>query len=370
MPALLTAKIIPLQEHLFQHIPVPYLGSHKIHAVGLAELGKAHVGHNGAHHGVFGQLAPGLHIHSADGHEEIPVHQVAVLVHCQTAVRIAVKGYAGVTVVLPDIFHQGLHVGGTAVIVDVHPVGLRVEDVTLGPQLREQQLGRPGSGTVGAVNGNLHAVQGIEHRGFNMVHIVPHYIGGRQHLSHIPAGRTGRGQGLVQHNGFNAFFQGVGELVTVAAENLNAVELAGVVGGGNHNARIGFILSHQKRHCRGGHHAQLHHIGPYAAQAGSQGALQHIAGKPGILADEDFGVEAVFIRQHHCGGPANLHGQLTGELTIGDSPDTVRTEKSSHNTQLHFFHFFAGACRSWHGLIFLLFQYYAKVFSFTPGRIS
>src|SRR5699024_2773463 len=152
--------------------------------------------------------------------------------------------------------------------------------------------------------------------GLDMVHIVPHHIGSSGHFAHIAANRAREGLHFIQHDGFNLLFQRVGQLVTVAAENLDAVELTGVVRGGNHHAGVCLVLSYQKRHGRRGHNAQLHHVVTHTTQTVSHSIFQHIAGKTGVLTAEDLGMAVVVVCQYHCGGAANVHGHLTGQLAV------------------------------------------------------
>ena len=78
----------------------------------------------------------------------------------------------------------------------------------------------------------------------------------------------------------------VGELVALAVEDLDAVVLIGVVGGGDDDAGVRLAAHRQIGHRRGGDDAQGHHVAAHGAQTRHQGRLQHIGGDAGVLADE------------------------------------------------------------------------------------
>ena len=105
MPRLLAAEAVFLQQHFFQYIPVAHLCGYKIHTVFFTKTDKPHIGHNGAYHRVFSKFPPGFHIQGANRHNKIAVYQVSLIVYRKAAVRVAVKGYAGIQMVLLNKSH-------------------------------------------------------------------------------------------------------------------------------------------------------------------------------------------------------------------------------------------------------------------------
>jgi hypothetical protein len=79
----------------------------------------------------------------------------------------------------------------------------------------------------------------------------------------------------------------VGELVAVRPEQLDAVVVIGVVGGGDDDAQIGAQRAREHGHTRCGHRAQQHHVHADGDEARGQRRLQHVAGKARVLADDD-----------------------------------------------------------------------------------
>ena len=83
-------------------------------------------------------------------------------------------------------------------------------------------------------------------------------------------------------------------------------------------------------HRGGGNHAQQLHVCAHAAQAGSQRALQHIAGDAGVLADENAGLAAGVLGENGSRTSADLHGQLTAQVFPGHAAHAVGTKQFAH----------------------------------------
>ena len=92
-----------------------------------------------------------------DEQQVITIHDRASVIHHQHAVAIAIKSDAQVRMLSQHSSLQLLHVGGTAVVVDVQAVGLSRQHGDLCAQLledaRRHLVGRP----MGAIDNNLQA---------------------------------------------------------------------------------------------------------------------------------------------------------------------------------------------------------------------
>ena len=66
---------------------------------------------------------------------------IALFIHAEAAVGIAVIGKADVKVILDNELLQPLNVGGAGVEVDVQAVGLIVDDIGVGAQCVKDALG-------------------------------------------------------------------------------------------------------------------------------------------------------------------------------------------------------------------------------------
>ena len=215
--------------------------------------------------------------------------------------------------------------GGAAAVIDVDAVGIGVNHV--GVQVGEpvKQPGRSGRGrAVGTVHQNMQPRQLGADGGNQVVDIVLGLLLiGVNHPADLPAGLEGHGD-IVQQNFLNLPLQLVGELEALAVENFDSVVLKGVVGGGNHDARIRLGVHGDPRHGGCGNHAQVEHIRPRGAQPRNQRPLQQIRGDAGILADGEAGLSASLLPGHHLrGGHAHPEGQHGVQSVVDDTADAV-----------------------------------------------
>ena len=120
-------------------------------------------------------------------------------------------------------------------------------------------------------------------------------------------------------------FDVVGELEALRAEQLDAVVLEQIVGGGNHHAEIGAHRLGQHRHRRRRHRAEQQHVHADRGESGHHRVFDHIAGKTRILADDDA-MAMLATLKHQSGRLPDLERQLRRDQTIGTAPNPVRTE--------------------------------------------
>ena len=89
------------------------------------------VAHHRAHDGPAREKALVPHVPAADSHGLVPVDDLPPFVDHEAAVRVAVEGDAQVVLPRGDHGGQALQIGGAALEVDVHAVGLAVDEVRL-----------------------------------------------------------------------------------------------------------------------------------------------------------------------------------------------------------------------------------------------
>ena len=137
------------------------------------------------------------------------------------------------------------------------------------------------------------------------------------------------GAGPVEHQLLDPQLGLVGQLEAVAGEELDAVVLVGVVAGADHHAGVGAHRLGEEGDARRRQRPGEHHVHAHGADAGGDGLLQHVAGEPGVLADDD----AVPVRPgaDHVGqGAAELERQLGGHgVDVGDAADAVGAEEAA-----------------------------------------
>ena len=233
---------------------------------------------------------------------------VALLVHAQAAVGVAVKGKAHVQAFLHHQLLQALNVGGTGVEVDIQAVGLGVDDGSVGAQGIEHRFGDVPAGTVGAVQAHLHAPEGVHAQG-NQVPDVPvparDVVHGAADFILLGEGKLrpllAKGHQLAVQIVLHQLDGLLVHLLALVVDKLNAVVIVGVVTGGNHDAAIKVVHPGNVGH--GGRGGDVEHIGVRAGshQARHQRIFKHVAGTAGVLADDDAG-GALF------GGPAFFRG--------------------------------------------------------------
>ena len=72
---------------------------------------------------------------------------------------------------------------------------------------------------------------------------------------------------------------------------------------------------------------------PAEARPGHDGGLEELPGDPGVAADDghrSVALEGAGLGEDVRGGNGKVQGQLSGEITVGQTPDPVRAEKASH----------------------------------------
>ena len=308
MAALLPADAGATLLHILVDVLVAHLSLGVVDAQLIQGLVQAEVGHDGGHHRVGHQLAPLLHVAAVDVEDVVAGDDIALFVHAQAAVGVAVVGEAHVQALLHHQFLQTLNVGGAGVEVDIQAVGLCVDDSGVGAQGVKHGLGDVPAGAVGAVQAHLHAPEGIHTQG-NQVADVPVAAGDVVH-SAADFVLPGEGQlGPLLAKGHQLAVQVVlhqldgllVHLLPLIVDKLDAVVVVGVVAGGDHDAAVEVVHPGDVGHGRGG--GDVEHIGVRTRghQASHQGVLEHVAGTAGVLADDDAG-RALF------GGAALLRG--------------------------------------------------------------
>src|SRR5216683_261973 len=119
----------------------------------------------------------------------------------------------------------------------------------------------------------------------------------------------------------------VRQLVPVAAEELDAVVRIGVVRGRKHDAEIGAQAARQHGDGRGRERADQHDIHAHRDKPGGQRRLEHVAGQPRILADDDQMLVRAVVKAF-----ANGHRHFQCRLrrhrfAIGGPADPVGTKQ-------------------------------------------
>ncbi len=133
---------------------------HDFSACVLDRVVEAKVAHNGGNKGVLGESPLFHHVQRANGHYTVAVHICSVLIRHEDPVGIAVECHAHMRIVFLCLGAHVVHVHGTAILVDVDPVGLDVQGDYIGSEFGEYAGGNLVNCAVRAVDNDTHAVKG------------------------------------------------------------------------------------------------------------------------------------------------------------------------------------------------------------------
>ena len=319
---LLAAQHHVLLDHHFLDVLIAHIGAEHLIAVLLGIVVKADVAHNRCHKAVAPQVARFMHGPGNQRHDLVAVYLVALLVHRQAAVCIAVEGNAHIIAALAHPSAQLLQMSGAAVYIDIGAVGPVIDIIHVHVIAVKQPLSRNGSRTVGAIHQHSQVMGLALHRGNQIADIEIH--GMAVVIGHANVSALFQGQRLVgEHIVLNGILQLVGQLCSIGAKELDAVILIGIVGGGNHHT--GGCLAHNssQRHCGSRDHAQGMDICATGRKTRNDCALQHIRRNPGILADHHHGLLGFILAQHQGRRLADTICQYRVQLLVGNAANAV-----------------------------------------------
>ena len=97
---------------------------------------------------------------------------IALFIHTQATISITVVGKADIKTLFNHKLLQALNVGRTSIVIDIRTVRLVVDNVSIGSQSIEHRLSNIPAGTVGAVQTDLHALEGIDAQRDQITHIT------------------------------------------------------------------------------------------------------------------------------------------------------------------------------------------------------
>ena len=280
-------------------------------------------------------------------HDLVAVDDGAVLVDDDHAVGVAIERDADIGAHFMHLLRQSRRMRRTAFLVDVEAVRLVVDGDDLGAEFPQRRRRDLVGGAIGAIDDDAQARQrhGARQRALGEFDIaVMHAVDALGAAERIRVGQ--RDLDILVEQRLDARLDLVGELVAVRAEQLDAVVVIGIVRGRDHHADIGAQRARQHGDGRRRDRAEQEHIHAGRGEAGDQRVLDHVAGKPRILADHDA-VAMVAALERQAGGHADLHGDFRRHRKfVGLPPDPVRAEIfSSHPVSIS-----PRIARPWHCL--------------------
>ena len=183
---------------------------------------------------------------------------IALLVHTQATVSIAIISKTDIQALLHHELLQTLDVGGAGIVVNVQAVGLIVDDVSICAQGIEHRLCNVPRTAVCTVQTNLDTLEGVDTQRDQVAHVsvAPRHIIHRA-ANIFPVSKGQLRPILVEHVEFaidvilhqqQGLFR---HLLTVAIDQLDTVIIVRVVAGRNHDATVEVVhagdISHRRR---------------------------------------------------------------------------------------------------------------------------
>ena len=151
---LLAADDGAIREHTLQNVAIAHGGLNHLEALLLHSDGEAQVAHDGRDDLGVGELAAGGEVRTADSQDVVTVDLIALAVHEQYAVGVAVVGQADIGVGAQHELAQGLKVSGAALDIDVGAAVIGVDGMDRGTQALQRGGRGLARGAMAAVDGN------------------------------------------------------------------------------------------------------------------------------------------------------------------------------------------------------------------------
>ena len=172
MPTLLTADTAAVLSHILVNILVAHSGLSVTNALLVKSLIQAKVGHDRGNNSIGQQLATLLHVAAVDVQNMVASDDIALFIHTQATISIAVIGKTDVQPLLYHELLQALDVGGTCIVVDIRTVGLCIDDVGISSQRIEHRLCNIPGTAVGTVQTDLHTLERVDAQRNQVAHIT------------------------------------------------------------------------------------------------------------------------------------------------------------------------------------------------------
>ena len=282
------------------------------------------------YHGILAEASLLLHAAAEYGKLLVTVHHAALLVHCDAAVRVAVKGKSAAAAVSHHCLHEAVYIGASAALVDIGAVGAAGHDYDLGSQLGEYLPCGIGRTAVGAVKDYLHAAQVGGYKGSHPCDIFRHGSLTMYYTPHLIVGPELHLLGSRQHKALYLVLSLLGQLAALRGKQLQTVVLGAVVASRYHYASVGSSRPYEIGYGRSRHSSEELRVGAHGAYSRAYRRLESVRGQPCVLADEYLCFFAALLRKHQCSGSSRLHGELAGEVGHRNTSRTVGPEKFSH----------------------------------------
>ena len=323
---LFAAEIVTVLAHMFEDVAIADGGAGQSEADAAEIALEAEIGHDGGDDARLGEAAIILPAFGDDGHELVAIDDLALFIDDDDAVGVAIERDADIGAHFADLADDGIGRGGADIAVDVEAVRLDANGEDFGAELPQSLGGDFVGGAIGAVD---HDAEAVEIHGAGQCALGEFNVAGVDALDALGAAEGGGGgETVIQiavNEGFDFVLGLVGELEAIGIEQLDAIILIGVVGGGNHDAEIGAhgARQHGDGGCR--HRAEQQHIHADRGEAGDKGRLDHVAGEARILADDDA-VAMLAAAEDEAGGLTDAKREIGRDHLVGFAANAIGAE--------------------------------------------
>ena len=229
------------------------------------------------------------HILCAHHEDVVTVNNLTLFIHAEAAVSITVVSDTEVCIVFHNSLLQGFHMRGTAVVVDVHAVGQSMDNLDLGAQFTQNLGHHLISGTIGAIEHNLHAVKTFRAGADDEFDVLIEQIRAVFDMTDFLTRRTSQIVVIFElmHDFFEFIFHSIRQFVAVTAEELNPVVMERIVGCRNHDTSLSLMTASQISNCRRRNDTSQHSAATCRADTGCQGCFKHFTGQTRVTANEN-----------------------------------------------------------------------------------
>ena len=221
--------------------------------------------------------------------------------------------------------------GRTATVVDVQTIRVCVDrdDPRTGGG-----VDRGGDERRRSVRAVDHDRQAVESTGKRGAHVTDVAVGGvrcRVHTADTCTGGCRYRVTAARDALFDPHLHLVVQLVAACSEDLDPVVRHGIVRGRDHDTQAGAVFGRQECDCRGRQNTDVHDIDAGCGEPSRDSGRQHLPTRAWIAADNSYRPSIARGRnQHRCRGSGDFQRQFRRQQPVGQTPNTVGTEQSSH----------------------------------------
>ena len=219
-----------------------------------------------------------------------------------------------------------LRMSRTDLVVYIHSIRFTADDDDFGAQLSIYSRSSPVRRSIGTVQHHFHTVQAQIHsrEKKTAVKILCVFFP-IQASAQLFSGHVTVGIDIANDDIFYLFLQRVIQFESFTVKEFDPIVFKGIVGCGNDNSCIGFVIPDQICHSRGRNYSGFDHISPYGKNSCRQGVFQHVARYPRILSDHKDR-PLILLSQDIGTCLTQMKSQFRSQLGIGNPSDTVSTK--------------------------------------------